>query len=177
MIMKKILLTTLLIVIVNVLSYAQTHLQFMEIPLNGTFESFKEKLEAKNIHKDSYNKRGFSGYFFGTIAGIDIDYNEETGTVYGATVRYNQSMTNKSENELAALFQRIAQGLKKKYPRAKDYSLDGTVLLVLANGYIEMKAFKAPAIFGGVTIELSYVDKLNSPTYNVPVLKSRDEDL
>lgn len=86
-------------------------------------------------------------------------------------------MTNKSESELVALYKRIAQGLKKKYPRAKDISLDGTILLVLTNGYIEMKAFKAPAIFGGVTIELTYVDKLNSPSYKVPVLKSRDEDL
>lgn len=49
--------------------------------------------------------------------------------------------------------------------------------LTLTNGYIEMKAFKAPAIFGGVNIELTYVDKLNSPNYNVPVLKSRDDDL
>ncbi|MDE6310174.1 MAG: hypothetical protein K2L81_08285 [Muribaculaceae bacterium] len=175
--MKKLLITTLLLVMVNVLSYAQVHLQFMEIPINGTFDSFKEELEAKDIHKDSYNKWGFSGYFFGTIAGISVDYNEETENVYGVTVRYNQSMTNKSESELVALYKRIAQGLKKKYPRAKDISLDGTILLVLTNGYIEMKAFKAPAIFGGVTIELTYVDKLNSPSYKVPVLKSRDEDL
>lgn len=47
--------------------YAQSHLQFMGIPLNEDFDSFEEKLAEKDIHKDSYNKSGFSGFFFGKL--------------------------------------------------------------------------------------------------------------
>lgn len=65
----------LAVIIACINVYAQSHIQFMEIPLNGDFDSFKEKLEEKDIHKDSYSKSGFSGFFFGTIAGIEISSN------------------------------------------------------------------------------------------------------
>lgn len=49
----------LAVIIACINVYAQSHIQFMEIPLNGDFDSFKEKLEEKDIHKDSYSKSGF----------------------------------------------------------------------------------------------------------------------
>ena len=43
--------------------------------------------------------------------------------------------------------------------------------------YIYLHAFEAPKIFGGITIELEYVDKDNSPKYELPKLKNIEEDL
>ena len=170
-------LSFLAVIIVSITVYAQSHIQFMEIPLNGDFDSFKEKLEEKDIHKDSYNKSGFSGFFFGTIAGIDISSNKETGSVYKAVVRYNESMTGMNQSQIVALYKRICQGLRTKYPKAKIQTIDGDLLLSLSNGYIRCNIFGAPKIFGGATIELTYEDKANSPKYKVPVLKNRDNDL
>ena len=134
--MKRTILTLILIVIANIGIFAQSNIQFMGIPLNGDFDSFKEKLEMKDIHKDSLGKYGFSGFFFGKIASISIGYNEETNNVYSAFVRYNQSMTNMSEDKMRILYRNIYQGVKKKYPKAQVKDVSGQLLLVLKNGYI-----------------------------------------
>ena len=134
--MKKTILTLILIVIANIGIFAQSNIQFMDIPLNGDFDTFKEKLEMKDIHKDSLGKYGFSGFFFGKIASISIGYNEETNNVYSAFVRYNQSMTNMSEDKMRILYRNIYQGVKKKYPKAQVKDVSGQLLLVIKNGYI-----------------------------------------
>ena len=167
----------LVVIISCVAVYAQSHIQFMEIPLNGDFDSFKEKLEEKDINKNSYTKSGFSGFFFGTIASINISYNEETGNVYKAVVRYNESMTGRNRNQIVELYKRICQGLITKYPKAKIQSVDGDLLLSLSNGYIRCKIFGFLPTLGGATIDLTYEDKENSPKYEVPVLKNINDDL
>ena len=134
--MKRTILTLILIVIANIGIFAQSNIQFMDIPLNGDFDTFKEKLEMKDIHKDSLGKYGFSGFFFGKIASISIGYNEETNNVYSAFVRYNQSMTNMSEDKMRILYRNIYQGVKKKYPKAQVKDVSGQLLLVLKNGDI-----------------------------------------
>ena len=134
--MKRTILTLILIVIANIGIFAQSNIQFMDIPLNGDFDTFKEKLEMKDIHKDSLGKYGFSGFFFGKIASISIGYNEETNNVYSAFVRYNQSMTNMSEDKMRILYRNIYQGVKKKYPKAQVKDVSGQLLLLLKNGYI-----------------------------------------
>ena len=157
--------------------YAQSHIQFMGIPLNGDFDSFKEKLAERDIHKDSYNKSGFSGFFFGVIAGIEVSSNKKTGSVYKAIVRYNESMTGMNQSQIVSLYKRICQGLRNKYPKAKIQSVDGDLFLSLSTGYIRCNLFGVPKIFGAATIELTYEDKANSPKFEVPELKDRDKDL
>ncbi len=175
--MKRILLIFITVISANAFMFAQSHIRFLDIPLNGEFDTFKENLEQKDIYKDSYGKYGFSGIFFGTIASVSVGYNEETLNVYSALVRYNQSMTNLSEDKIIALYNRIRQGLIKKYPKVQTQSIDGQLLLILKNGYIYLRAFEAPKVIGGITIELEYVDKLNSPKYEIPKLKSIENDL
>lgn len=175
--MKRILLTIILAVTASAYLFAQTNLHFMDIPLNGNFETFKEKIEQKDLHKNSLGKYGFSGLFFGTIASVSIGYDENTSNVYGATVRYNQSMTNLSEEKMVTLYRKIYQGLKKKYPKAQVKDVSGQLLLVLKNGYIYLHAFEAPKMVGGITIELEYIDKANSPQYEIPKLKNVEDDL
>ena len=51
--MKRTILTIILVAIANICMFAQSNIQFMGIPLNGDFDSFKEKLEMKDIHKGS----------------------------------------------------------------------------------------------------------------------------
>ena len=116
--MKRTILTLILIVIANIGIFAQSNIQFMDIPLNGDFDTFKEKLEMKDIHKDSLGKYGFSGFFFGKIASISIGYNEETNNVYSAFVRYNQSMTNMSEDKMRILYRNIYQGGEKEISKS-----------------------------------------------------------
>lgn len=116
--MKRTILTLILIVIANIGMFAQSNIQFMDIPLNGDFDTFKEKLEMKDIHKDSLGKYGFSGFFFGKIASISIGYNEETNNVYSALVRYNQSMTNMSEDKMRILYRNIYQGVEKEISKS-----------------------------------------------------------
>lgn len=175
--MKRTILTIILVAIANICMFAQSNIQFMGIPLNGDFDSFKEKLEMKDIHKGSLGKNVFSGFFFGKIASISIGYNDETDNVYSSLVRYNQSMTNLSEEKMRILYRNIYQGLKKKYPKAQVKDVSGQLLLVLKNGYIYLHAFEAPKILGGITIELEYVDKVNSPNYELPKLKNKEDDL
>lgn len=86
-------------------------------------------------------------------------------------------MTGMNQSKIVALYKRICQGLRTKYPKAKIQAVDGDLLLSLSNGYIRCNLFGAPKIFGGATIELTYEDKANSPKYEVPVLKNRDNDL
>lgn len=175
--MKRVLFIFVMAILANAFMFAQSHIQFLDIPLNGEFDTFKEDLEQKDIYKDRSGIYGFSGIFFGKIASISIGYNEETQNVYSALVRYNQSMTNLSEDKIIALYNRISQGLKKKYPKAQTQSVDGQLLLILKNGYIYLRAFETPKAFGGITIELEYVDKLNSPKYEIPKLESAVNDL
>ena len=54
--MKRTILTIILVAIANICMFAQSNIQFMGIPLNGDFDSFKEKLEMKDIHKGSLGK-------------------------------------------------------------------------------------------------------------------------
>lgn len=175
--MRNKLLLFVMIICANVSMFAQSNLQFMNIPLNEDFETFKEKLEQKDIHKDRLGKYNFSGHFFDTIASIRIGYNEETENVYSALVRYNQSMTNLPEAKMKVLYRNIYQGLKKKYPKAQVKEVSGKLLLVLKEGYILLKAFEAPKAFGGITIELKYEDKTNSPKFEIPKLKNIEDDL
>lgn len=169
------LLLSVLIISINML--AQSHMKFMDIPMDGDFETFKEKLTEKEIQKDSYNKRGFSGFFFGTFSGITITDNKSTGNVYKAVVRYNESMTRMSQNQIVELYKKLCQSLRTKYPKAKVITVDGDLLLTMPEGYIRCQMFGAPKSMGGATIELTYVDKDNSPKYEVPTLKNRNDDL
>ena len=86
-------------------------------------------------------------------------------------------MTNLSEEKMRILYRNIYQGLKKKYPKAQVKDVSGQLLLVLKNGYIYLHAFEATKILGGITIELEYVDKVNSPNYELPKLKNKEDDL
>lgn len=121
--MKRILFIFLTVILANAFVFAQSHIQFMGIPLDGGFDTFKENLEQKDIHKNSYGKYGFSGLFFGTIASISVGYNEDNQNVYSVLVCYNQSMTNLSEDKIITLYKQMRQGLKKpgfKHNRLTD---------------------------------------------------------
>lgn len=175
--MKRLSTLLLSLLLVSVILLAQSHMKFMDIPMSGDFETFKQKLEEKDVYKDSYNKRGFSGHFFGTIAAIDVTDNKTSGNIYKVVVRYNESVTMMNQSQILALYKRLCQGLRNKYPKAKVNSVDGDLLLTLVDGYIRCQVFGMPKTLGGATIELTYVDKLNSPKYEIPSVKNRDDDL
>lgn len=175
--MKKIILIIAMLMYSCLALTAQSHLKFMDIPLNGNFEIFKEKLEAKDLRCEKNGETIFHGKFFGAFASIRIDINDKSDNVYKALVRYNQSMSGLTKNQVIALFNRIYQGLKKKYPSAKFQSTDGDVLVIMQNGYIRCQIFGYPDIVGGATIELIYVDKTNDPNFEIPKMKMREDDL
>ncbi len=43
--MKRILFISVTVILANAFMFAQSHIQFLDIPLNGEFETFKENLE------------------------------------------------------------------------------------------------------------------------------------
>lgn len=90
-------LLTLLVIFSTSLCFAQEHLKFMGIPLDGTIDQFQTKLAAKGItvdEKDNKNSnfcRHFKGTFFGYNAKITIYYDEFSKLVYLSTVIFNSS--------------------------------------------------------------------------------------
>lgn len=64
-----------------------SHLSFMGIPIDGTVESFSEKLKAKGFYqKYEYSSNVFTGQFVHTYADVTIMYEPRNNVVYAVEV-------------------------------------------------------------------------------------------
>lgn len=95
--MKKLILL-FLSVIVCVTMQGQTHMKFMGIPLDGTVESFSQKLKAKGINYDAVASKKLSpgaklyrGTFMGEKAQFVVMFNAKNRIVYGVGVELSYS--------------------------------------------------------------------------------------
>ena len=86
-------------------SYAQNHLKFMGIPLDGTINQFQAKLAAKGVTLNvpankhvSVGARAFKGSFSGKNAQIFVYYDESSKVVYRAKVVIDTDDINIWEN-------------------------------------------------------------------------------
>jgi hypothetical protein len=94
------------------------HMKFMGIPLDGTINSFQNKLSAKGITPDDkLNKslqvgvRGFKGNFAGHEAEIFVYYDAKSKIVYRAKACIESEIKNVAEQN----YNTIKSQLKDKY--------------------------------------------------------------
>ena len=114
---KPLLLVLVLLFAATGSTYAQEHLKFMGIPLNGTIDNFQQKLAAKGIYVDKewnkrarFGKRYFKGKFTGETCHISIFYTKKK-IVYGAQVYYSSS----NEADADIFYKKIKILLQSKY--------------------------------------------------------------
>lgn len=100
---------------------AQSHMKFMGIPLNGTIETFAQKLKAKGITYDAVKSRAmgpggkfYNGTFMGEKATFMVFFNAKSRIVFGVSVE----MSYTSFDLAFVPFKNIAEQLQKKYPKA-----------------------------------------------------------
>lgn len=100
---------------------AQSHMKFMGIPLNGTIETFAQKLKAKGITYDAVKSRAmgpggkfYNGTFMGEKATFMVFFNAKSRIVFGVSVE----MSYTSVDLAFVPFKNIAEQLQKKYPKA-----------------------------------------------------------
>lgn len=124
--MKKLILL-FLSVIVCMTMQGQTHMKFMGIPLDGTVESFSQKLKAKGINYDAVASKKLSpgaklyrGTFMGEKAQFVVMFNAKNRIVYGVGVELSYSTMELAKTP----FFNIADQLHKKYPAAKFTSVE-----------------------------------------------------
>ena len=118
--MRKTLLTFLLCLFTTI-SFAQEHMKFAGIPLNGTITQFQQKLLAKGYTVNSkmnsvlpVGTRSFKGTFIGKRANVAVYYDETTHIVYGAKAYFDELSETKAKEEKDG----IESLLKQKYPYA-----------------------------------------------------------
>jgi len=157
-----------------------SHLLFMGIPIDGTFDEFAPKLIEKDFTQEKFRPNSFSGMFYETLSSIYVYTDSNTEKINSVEVRYYTGVNGLSEGQMVSLYNRIVRGLRKKYTNAKYSQLDGQTLLSMPLGYIycEIYDMNLSRNFGGGTyIKLKYVDKKNSSDYSLPRLNRADDDL
>lgn len=158
---------------------AQVHLNFLQIPIDGTIESFGERLTKKDFIKSKYSDVTFTGNFYNVICSTELEKDSKNNKVHAVKVRYNQSMTGLSKQGIINLYRNIAVGIKDKYKSAKMTVKGDVVLFSLSNGYILCNIYETAfgTMGGGINIEIHYVDKANTTNYKLPSIKSPSDDL
>lgn len=125
--MKKIIL--LLFFFSSIAAFAQSdHMEFMGIPIDGTVNSFEQKLTAKGFRNDrELNKllpvgmRAIKGPFASYRVSVDIMYNETTKIVYGLLItldRDNEDENDKAYDELLSLYKKKYKDWKCSYEKS-----------------------------------------------------------
>lgn len=101
-----------------------SHLSFMGIPIDGTVESFSEKLKAKGFNKKhEYSSNEFTGKFVDTYADVTIMYEPRNSIVYAIEVEIDEY----SETKLN-YWDRFSNKYDKNVFRAKND--DGDYIIV-----------------------------------------------
>lgn len=174
--MRKILFTLILFV-TSILTYAQKHIEFKGIPLNGSSMSFVSKLKAKGYEQIWH--KGFDyvmkGQFTGKEADIYILGTRKSGTAWKVAVYFpkEESWTN-----LKSSYNKYVNLFTQKYGTPSDhfeffstpyYDGDGYELQALKNdkctyssyftiekGILHIKIDSSNCIY------ISYEDKINA---------------
>lgn len=154
----------------------------MQIPIDGSIESFGESLSLKDFNKSSLSDKSYHGYFYKTFASVEISEDKTNQKINAVKVRYNESMTKLSRQSLINLYRNIVQDYIAKYKpikSAKCEIVDDNFLVTLPEGYICCRIFDTifGAMGGGVNIEIDYVDKANSSDYKIPTFKRASDNL
>lgn len=147
-----------------VLMDAQTHMKFMGIPLDGTIESFSQKLKAKGITYDAVTSRKLSpgaklykGLFMGENAEFMVMFNAKSRIVYGVGVELSYSSVEFAKTP----FYNIAEGIQEKYPTATYDRIEDDDNAAIGVNFMIPEAEKE-GVFGVISQTLSRPDDLKT---------------
>ena len=115
--MKKII--TLLLLAVTMSAFAEDHMKFMGIPINGQLTTFCQALEKKNFRLDKMyaNSARYEGLFTGEVAYVIVETTPKTHTVYDVLVAYQN---NVKWGEMERLYFELKEQLTTKYGEPVD---------------------------------------------------------
>lgn len=115
--MKKII--TLLLLAVTMSAFAQEHMKFMGIPINGQLTTFCQALEKKNFRLDKMyaNSARYEGLFTGEVAYVIVETTPKTHTVCDVLVAYQD---HQKWDDMDNLYFGLKEQLTTKYGEPKD---------------------------------------------------------
>lgn len=112
-------LSLLLLSLFTVVAMAQ-HMKFMGIPIDGTINSFEQKLGAKGVKPDvEFDRPGiahFIGTFFARPAQITVYYDPKTKIVYRAKVIIEAN----NETNVMKLYYEVVESMTDKYGEGEE---------------------------------------------------------
>ena len=122
--MKKII--SLLLLAVSLSTFAEDHMKFMGIPINGQLSTFCQALEKKNfkVVKMYNNAAIYEGLFTGRLAYIWVETTPKTRIVSGVSVLYKD---NNKWNTMESNYEDVKEQLSIKYGAAVDSTEIGDV--------------------------------------------------
>lgn len=177
--MKKLFLT-LIISFIAVCGYAQEHLSFKGIPIEGSITSFCQKLKAKGLTQQHSkdNMRLFTGDFTGCEATIGVIADQNGKDVFSVVVLFPST---KEWNQLVSTYDYYKDLYTEKYGKpsfSKEYNpsrmndnsskmiaLDGGIVTYASvfeapGGNIELSIEKADGVYRGMVV-IRYKDSQN----------------
>ncbi len=143
--MKKII--TLLLLAVTMSAFAEDHLKFMGIPINGQLTTFCQQLEKKNfkLAKMYSNAAVYEGLFTGRVAYILVETTPKTNI---ATYVYVLYKDKGKWNTMESIYYDVKEQLAIKYGAAVDSTeIGGDVSDYLIKNSIENGEVKRYAQF------------------------------
>ena len=110
--MKKII--TLVLLAITMSAFAQEHMKFMGIPIDGPLQNFCQALEKKNfkLEKAHADRARYEGSFTGKPAYVIVEATPKTQTVCDVLVAY---MDNRTWEEMEDLYSGLKKQLTAKY--------------------------------------------------------------
>ena len=110
--MRKII--TLLLLAVTMSAFAEDHLKFMGIPIDGPLQNFCQALEKKNFQQEKMqdDRAKYEGSFTGKPAYVIVEATPKTQTVCDVLVAY---MDNRTWEEMEDQYFGLKEQLTAKY--------------------------------------------------------------
>lgn len=168
---------TFMFLIMSLLCFAQEHIEFKGIPLNGSSMSFVSKLRAKGYEQVYHNNFDYvlKGQFTGKEATVYVLGTRSSGTVWKVVAQFSEE---DSWSHLKSEYNKYVDLFTQKYGMPSDhfeffstpyYEGDGYELQALKNDKCTYSTyFKTDkgtlnvAITSSCCISLGYEDKINT---------------
>lgn len=170
---------TLVALFFGLTSMAQEHLSFKGIPIEGSMESFCEKLEDKGFTElgNDGNTTLFAGDFTGRDATIGVISDDDGENVYSVVVLFDSSgewnVLVNTYNYYKDLYTRKYGKAKKTVERNRQVELDGSNTGLMAEVHQGKVAWGSLWVVTGGEIEIS-IEKTSGVYEGAVVIRYRD---
>ena len=111
---------TLLLLAITMSAFAEDHLKFMGIPINGQLTTFCQQLEKKNfkLEKAHADRARYEGSFTGKTVCVIVEATPKTHTVCDVLVAYKD---NRTWEEMEDLYSGLKEQLTAKYDEPVEW--------------------------------------------------------